>query len=88
MAPGRGAVGAQIGGSVFRLDRAFGDSWFADYSDGAQGRFAFQAQWRYSVTSWLRWQIAPGFTWAAYSHDVAAPFADPNLPRATRRAST
>lgn len=80
LARGKGAIGVQMGASLFRADRILGSSWFADYSSGAQGRLAFQAHWRYSVNSWLRWQVAPGFTWSAYTGDARAPFADPNFP--------
>jgi hypothetical protein len=80
LAPGQGAIGVQVGASMFRPDRAIGNTWFADYSSGAEDRLAFHAHWRYAVHSWLRWQIGIGFTWAAYSGDVQAPFADPNFP--------
>jgi len=59
MAPGRGAIGGQLGGSYFWAD--------ADYSEGAEVRFAFSGNFRYVVNKWMRWQISPGFTWAGYS---------------------
>jgi hypothetical protein len=78
-APGKGGVGGMLGGSTFRLDRTLGSDWFGDYSEGAQARFALNANFRYVMSRRLRWQVSPGFTWSAYS-DVAAPFADPNFP--------
>lgn len=81
--PGKGGVGGQLGLSYFRLDRAFGADWFGDYSAGAQTRFAFSGHFRYVVNPWLRWQVSPGFTWAAYRDDLPAPFMDPNFPTDT-----
>jgi len=81
--PGKGGVGAQTGLSTFRFDRALGSDWFGDYSSDALTRFAFSGQFRYVVNPWLRWQVSPGFTWAAYKHDVPAPFPDLNFPGET-----
>ena len=72
MAPGRGAVGGQIGASTFYLDE--------DYSAGAQPRFAFAGTFRYVAATWLRFQLSPGFTWAAYTNREPVPFPDPNFP--------
>lgn len=82
---GRGGVGAQIGGSSFRFDRVLGKSWFGDYSAGAISRFAFAAQFRYAVNSWLRCQVSPGLTWAAYRGDEPAPFVDPRFGDRVKR---
>jgi len=72
MAPGRGAIGGQIGGSYF---------WSAeDYSEGAQVRFAFSGHFRYVMNKKLRWQISPGFTWAGYKSSVPAPVPDGRYP--------
>jgi len=71
-APGMGGIAGMIGASQFAAD--------ADYSEGAQPRLGFAANFRYVVNPWLRWQLSPGFTWAAYGNDVAAPFRDLNFP--------
>lgn len=73
MAPGRGAIGGQIGGSSFWAD--------GDFSEGARSRFAFSGHFRYVINNRLRWQISPGFTWTGYSGDVAAPVVDPRYPQ-------
>src|SRR4030067_156696 len=71
-APGMGGVGGMIGGSHFAAD--------ADYSDGAQPRFAFSADFRYAVNDWLRWEVSPGVSWAGYQKDTPAPFRDLHFP--------
>lgn len=76
--PGMGGVGGQLGGSFFGPDRMLGSSWFGDYSHGAMPRMSFAGQFRYVHSRHLRWQISPGFTWAAYRTSTAIPFADPN----------
>lgn len=73
MAPGRGAIGGQIGGSRFWAD--------ADFSEGAKSRFAFSGYFRYVISNRLRWQISPGFTWTGYSGAVAAPVLDGHFPQ-------
>lgn len=81
-APGKGAVGGQIGGSYFRLDRALGMKYpkaFGDYSEGARPRFAFNGNFRYVMSRRFRWQLSPGFTWSAYD-DYGMPFQDLNFP--------
>ncbi len=86
-APGKGGMGGQLGLSTFALDRALGKEWFADYSNGASMRFAFDAHWRYQFTNRWRGQVATGFAWTGYSakHDAngvpsfPAPFVDPNF---------
>jgi hypothetical protein len=77
---GRGGIGGQIGFSSFRIDRAFGNGWFGDYSAGANPRFSFSAHWRYAMSSSLRWQVSPGLTWSAYGRHQPAPMTDPNFP--------
>jgi hypothetical protein len=72
LAPGRGAIGGQLGGSSFWAD--------GDYSEGARARFGFSAHFRYVINNRLRWQISPGFTWTGYSGDVAAPVLDGRYP--------
>lgn len=72
MAPGRGAIGGQIGGSRFWAD--------GDYSEGARSRLAFSGHYRYVINNRLRWQISPGFTWSGYSGDVPMPVADGHFP--------
>jgi hypothetical protein len=77
MLPGRGGVGGQVGASSFVLD--------ADYSSGAQPRFAFAGNLRYVVNSWLRLQFSPGLTWSAYTNEEPLPFPDPNFPSDTAK---
>ena len=74
-APGRGAIGGQIGGAWILAD--------ADYSEGAAPRFGFAATFRYVMSSSLRWQVSPGYFWNAYENDHAAPFPDLNFPTDT-----
>lgn len=72
MAPGRGAIGGQIGGSTF---------WSAgDYSEGAEARMAFSGHFRYVLNKRLRWQFSPGFTWSGYSASVPMPVPDGHYP--------
>jgi hypothetical protein len=71
-APGRASLGVAFGISQFIAD--------ADYSEGAQPRIVTAGQMRYVVTDWLRWQIAFGHSWTAYSNGQPAPFTDPNFP--------
>jgi hypothetical protein len=86
--PGRGALGGQIGGSTFAIDRTLGSDWFGEYSNGASPRPSFDIHWRYQISKRWRGQIATGFTWSGYSakHDALgvpaypAPFVDPNFP--------
>lgn len=70
--PGKGSLGGQFGGSTFYTA--------GDYAKGAQARFAFAASFRYQMNDWLRWQVSPGFTWAAYDHEEPLPFTDLNFP--------
>jgi hypothetical protein len=77
MRPGRGGVGGQIGISSFVID--------ADYSQGAQPRFAFAGNLRYVVSSWLRLQFSPGLTWSAYTNEESLPFTDENFPSDTAK---
>ncbi len=76
--PGNGSVGGAIGASYFSAD--------ADYSAGAQPRFAFFGSFRYAFTPWLRAQFTPGFTWSAYDHDEPIPFRDLNFPADSNKA--
>ena len=73
MAPGRGAIGGQVGGSLFWGGK--------DYSDGARTRPALSAHYRYVVNNRLRWQVNGGFTWSGYSSGVPLPFHDPRYPQ-------
>jgi len=72
MAPGRGAIGGQLGGSLFWAD--------GDYSKGAKPRMAFSGHFRYVLNNHLRWQVSPGFTWAGYSASLPIPVPDGNYP--------
>jgi len=67
--PGRGSVGAQVGGSWFVGSK--------DYADGAQPRFSFAGHFGYVISPHWRWQVSPYFTWAAYRVGLSAPFPDP-----------
>ena len=71
-APGRGGVGALIGGSYFYASE--------DFSLGAQPRFAFDGHYRYTFSRRVRAQLGLGFTWAAYSKKEPPPFVDPAFP--------
>ena len=71
--PGYGGVGGQLG-----LGYVPG---FEDYSEHAQVRMSFSANWRYTLSPSWRWQISPGFVWTGYSkRSNPAPFQDPNFP--------
>ena len=76
-APAKGGIGGQIGGSFFDFDRTFRES---DYSRGASPRFSFAAHFRYAMTTKLRWQVSPGFTWSGYSRHTPPPFTAPRFP--------
>lgn len=71
-APGKGGVGGQLGGSYFLGE--------GDYSKNAQPRLSFSGHFRYAMGKRLRWQVGPGFTWAAYKTSTPAPFPDLNFP--------
>jgi hypothetical protein len=81
--PGKGGVGGQFGGSYFGFDHMVGSDWFGDYSKGAMPRFSFAGQFRYVSGKHWRWQLSPGFTWAAYKTSTAIPFIDPTHPAVT-----
>ncbi len=71
--PGLGGLGAQLGGSYFGVDRMVGGEWFGDYSKRAVPRFSFAGQFRYVRSRHWRWQVSPGFTWAAYKPGTLLP---------------
>lgn len=70
--PGTGSLGGMVGGTYFYAAD--------DYSAGAQPRMAFSAAFRYTMSPWLRWQVSPGFAWAAYTNTEPVPFRDPAYP--------
>jgi hypothetical protein len=70
--PGKGGIGGGLGGGWVISEK--------DYSSGAQPRFSFAGQLRYVASHHWRWQVSPGFTWAAYSVGSKAPFRDPQFP--------
>jgi len=81
--PRRGGIGGQIGGSQLVADADYSSARAASGEFGeldARPRFAFSANFRYVVNSWLRWQVSPGFFWAGYKHTSPLPFQDPNFP--------
>lgn len=71
-APGRASLGAALGAAQFVAD--------ADYSEGAQPRFATGVRFRYVVSDWLRLQFGVSHTWTAYADGEPAPFDDLNFP--------
>lgn len=75
--PGTGSLGGMAGGSYFYAAD--------DFSAGAQPRMAFSAAFRYTMKPWLRWQVSPGFAWAAYTNTEPAPFVDPAFPAETSK---
>jgi hypothetical protein len=75
--PGTGSLGGMMGGSYFYAAD--------DYAAGAQPRMAFSAAFRYTMSSWLRWQVSPGFAWAAYTNTEPVPFPDPAYPTETTK---
>lgn len=78
MAPGRGAIGGQLGASRFWAD--------GDYSEGAISRLAFSGHFRYVINNRFRWQVSPGFTWTAYSSTVPIPVPDGHSPQDVTKA--
>lgn len=70
--PGRGSVGAQLGGSWILAEK--------DYSEGAEPRFSLSGQYGYVVSDHWRWQVSPYFTWNAYQVGKPLPFLDENFP--------
>ncbi len=90
--PGRGGIGGQLGASYFGGSRlkdqggtfagykvGFPD-WSGEYSLGAEPRFSFSSNFRYVMSRRLRWQVSPGFLWAAYKNSEPVSFRDPNFP--------
>ncbi len=75
--PGTGSMGGMTGASMFYAAD--------DYSAGAQPRMAFSAAFRYTMKPWLRWQVSPGFAWAAYTNTEPVPFIDPAYPTDTTK---
>jgi len=73
MVPGRGAIGGQLGGSLFWAE--------GDYSKGAKPRMAFSGHFRYVLNDHVRWQASPGFTWAGYTGSLPIPVPDGNYPQ-------
>ena len=52
-----------------------------DYSDHAVQRMSFAGNFRYYMGRSVRWQVSPGFLWAAYEKkSVPAVFPDLNFP--------
>jgi len=78
MAPGRGGIGGQVGGSYFYMAD--------DYSAGAQPRMAFAGNFRFMMSHTMRFQFSPGFLWSAYTNKEPVPFTDPNFPEDTSKS--
>ncbi|MBI1799842.1 MAG: hypothetical protein HYR73_09180 [Candidatus Eisenbacteria bacterium] len=71
--PGYGGISGQFG-----LGRIGG---YQDYSQWAQLRMSFSANWRYTFSDSWRGQVSPGFVWAGYAKTSnPAPFVDLNHP--------
>jgi hypothetical protein len=79
MGKGRGAIGGQLGGSLFWAD--------GDYSEGAEPRLAFSGHFRYVMGQRFRWQVSPGFTWSGYSGSVTMPVPDGHFPGETSKGT-
>lgn len=71
--PGLGGIGGQLGGSYFGVDRLLGGEWFGDYSSRSVPRLSFGGQFRYVRSKHWRYQVSPGFTWAAYRNGTLLP---------------
>jgi hypothetical protein len=80
---GIGSMGGSLGVSAFIADADYSSRRNADGTFGdtdVRERFSFAATFRYGMTSSLRWQISPGYTWTGYTEDSPIPFTDPNFP--------
>ena len=75
--PGRGSVGAQIGGAWILSEK--------DYSQGAQPRLSISGQYGYVIGDHWRWQVSPYFAWNAYGVGNRIPFRDENFPADTTK---
>lgn len=68
--PGRGSIGAQIGGAYIVSG--------GEYAKNAEPRFSFMGSFRYVMSPGWRWQVSPYFMWNAYTADPLKPIADKN----------
>jgi len=77
----RGSFGGGLGWGTFFADGDYTKRREPDGSFGTadtRSRPSFGATFRYQVTPWLRWQIAPGYQWVGYQKDSPIPFVDLN----------
>jgi hypothetical protein len=80
--PQRGALGGLVGGSQMVADGDYSNTRTSGGAFGgrdAQPRFAFSANLRYVISRRFRWQVSPGYFWAAYRQTSPLPFQDPNF---------
>ena len=85
---GKASLGGQLGLSRFLSDEDYTksrDAGGAFGSSDVRQRFAFAANFRYTMSPSWRWQIAPGYTWTGYQKDSPVPFPDPNYPGDTTK---
>jgi hypothetical protein len=81
-------IGGLVGGAQLFADTDYSNRRTPSGEYGSRDskpRFAFAANFRYAMTPWLRWQVSPGFFWAAYDQDSPLPFQDPNHPEETTK---
>lgn len=79
----RGSFGGGLGWGTFLADGDYTKRREPDGSFGSsdtRSRPSFGATFRYQVTPWLRWQIAPGYQWVGYQQESPIPFTDRNYP--------
>jgi|GEM_PF-1970393 len=82
------AIGGLVGGAGMFADTDYSNTRTPSGEFGdrdASPRFAFYANFRYSLTPWLRWQVSPGFFWVGYDHASPLPFQDTNNPDDTTK---
>lgn len=84
----KAGIGGVVGGSQIFADGDYSSrrTGSGDFGSGdSSPRFCFGAHFRYAVSSWLRWQVSPGFFWSGYDHTSPLPFTDPNFPGDTTK---
>lgn len=84
----RGSFGGQMGWGNFFADGDYTKRREANGEFGSsdtRSRPAFSATFRYQMSPWLRWQIAPGYQWVGYQDDSPIPFTDRNNPGDTTK---
>ena len=91
--PGHASLGGGVGLSYFLADADYVKSRDGGGTDrdvwgsrDAQMRFAFAANFRYTMTKRFRWQVSPGFLWTGYKDDARAPFRTDYYPNDSLKA--